>query len=119
MHPSLIFHSSLVSTLFLMPPISFKRESILSKNLSLASRRKYHSNITLHFIYIYIYIYIYLYLYLYLYLYICICIYIYMLREKKDATTFSRQACFVNRFTLQGFMIKPLKRGLKHDRKGE
>lgn len=33
-----------------------KRESILSKNLSLASRRKYHSNITLHFIYIYIYI---------------------------------------------------------------
>ena len=72
MHPSLIFHSSLVSTLFLMPPISFKRESILSKNLSLASRRKYHSNITLHFIYIYIYIYI------YLYLYICICMYIYI-----------------------------------------
>ena len=93
MHPSLIFHSSVVSTLFLMPPISFKRESILSKNLSLAPRRKYHSNITLHFIYIYIY----------------------MLREKKDATTFSRQACFVNRFTLQGFMIKPLKRGLNFD----
>ena len=111
MHPSLIFHSSLVSTLFLMPPISFKRESILSKNLSLASRRKYHSNITLHFIHIYIYIYIYIYTYVY--------VYIYMLREKKDATTFSRQACFVNRFTLQGFMIKPLKRGLKHDRKGE
>ena len=26
-----------------------------------------------------------------------------ILRGKKDATTFSRQACFVNRFTLQGF----------------
>ena len=24
-------------------------------------------------------------------------------KKKKDATTFSRQACFVNRFTLQGF----------------
>ena len=111
MHPSLIFHSSLVSTLFLMPPISFKRESILSKNLSLASRRKYHSNITLHFIYIYIYIFIFIHMYMYIYIYI----YIYMLREKKDATTFSRQACFVNRFTLQGFMIKPLKRGLNFD----
>ena len=41
----------------------------------------------------------------------CVCV----LREKKDATTFSRQACFVNRFTLQGFMIKPLKRGLNFD----
>ena len=108
MHPSLIFHSSLVSTLFLMPPISFKRESILSKNLSLASRRKYHSNITLHFIYIYIYIYIFIfifihmYMYIYVYIYIYIYIYIYMLREKKEATTFSRQAYFVNRFTLQG-----------------
>ena len=29
--------------------------------------------------------------------------YIYFLRGKKDATSFSRQACFVNRFTLQGF----------------
>ena len=117
MHPSLNFHSSLVSTLFLMPPISFKRESILSKNLSLASRRKYHSNITLDFIYIYIYIYIYIFIfihmYMYMYIYIYIYIYIYMLREKKDATTFSRQACFVNRFTLQGFMIKPLKRGFE------
>ena len=76
MHPSLIFHSSLVSTLFLMPPISFKRESILSKNLSLASRRKYHSNITLHFIYIYIYIYIYVYIFIfihmYMYIYVCV-----------------------------------------------
>ena len=26
-----------------------------------------------------------------------------ILRGKKDTTTFSRQACFVNRFTLQGF----------------
>ena len=26
-----------------------------------------------------------------------------ILRGKRDATTFSRQACFVNRFTLQGF----------------
>ena len=86
MHPSLIFHSSLVSTLFLMPSISFKRESILSKNLSLASRRKYHSNITLHFIYIYIYIYTYecVYIYIYIYIYVCVCV----LREKKDATTF-------------------------------
>ena len=25
------------------------------------------------------------------------------MRGKKDATTYSRQACFVNRFTLQGF----------------
>ena len=31
---------------------------------------------------------------------ICICKYF---KRKKDATTFSRQACFVNRFTLQGF----------------
>ena len=82
MHLSLIFHSSLVSTLFLMPPISFKRESILSKNLSLASRRKYHSNITLHFIYIYIYIYIYLYLYICICIYIYIYIYIYVKRKK-------------------------------------
>ena len=78
MHPSLIFHSSLVSTLFLMPPISFKRESILSKNLSLASRRKYHSNITLHFIYIYIYIYIYIFIFIHMYMYI----YIYVKRKK-------------------------------------
>ena len=28
-----------------------------------------------------------------------------ILRGKKDATTFSRQACFVNRFTLQGFNV--------------
>ena len=27
-----------------------------------------------------------------------------ILRGKKDATIFSRQACFVNRFTLQGLM---------------
>ena len=32
---------------------------------------------------------------------VCVCIYINILRGKKDATTFSRQACFVNRFTLQ------------------
>ena len=82
MHPSLIFHSSLVSTLFLMPPISFKRESILSKNLSLASRRKYHSNITLHFIYIYIYIYIYIFIFIHMYMYIYIYIYIYVKRKK-------------------------------------
>ena len=31
----------------------------------------------------------------------CKYIYIYILRGKKDATTFSRQACFVNRFTNQ------------------
>ena len=86
MHPSLIFHSSLVSTLFLMPPISFKRESILSKNLSLASRRKYHSNITLHFIYIYIFIFIHMNVYIYIYIYVCVCVCV--LREKKDATTF-------------------------------
>ena len=30
-----------------------------------------------------------------------ICMYIYILRGKKDATTFFRQACFVNRFTNQ------------------
>ena len=34
---------------------------------------------------------------------IYIYIYINILRGKKDATTFSRQSCFVNRFTLQGF----------------
>ena len=28
------------------------------------------------------------------------------MRGKKDATTFSRQACFVNRVTLQGFKLK-------------
>ena len=27
-----------------------------------------------------------------------------ILRGKKDATTFSQQACFVNRLTLQGFL---------------
>ena len=36
-------------------------------------------------------------------IYINIYIYIYF-KRKKDATTFSRQACFVNRFTLQGLM---------------
>ena len=36
-------------------------------------------------------------------IYIYIHIYVNILRGKKDATTFSRQACFVNRFTLQGF----------------
>ena len=35
--------------------------------------------------------------------YMFIYVYINILRGKKDATTFSRQACFVNRFTLQGF----------------
>ena len=57
-------------------------------------------------------------LYIYIYIYIdctdeaqkaetvlsaVIYIYINILRGKRDATTFSRQACFVNRFTLQGF----------------
>ena len=37
---------------------------------------------------------IYIYIYIYIYKYF---------KRKKDATTFSRQACFVNRFTLQGF----------------
>ena len=56
-----------------------------------------------------IYIYIHICVYIYICICICICIYMYMyiyiyiLRGKKDATTFSRQACFVNRFTLQGF----------------
>ena len=36
----------------------------------------------------------------YIYLYIYTYIYINIMRGKKDATTFSRQACFVNRFTL-------------------
>ena len=41
-------------------------------------------------------------------------IYIYKyFKRKKDATTFSRQACFVNRFTLQGF--KPLKSEAIHE----
>ena len=35
--------------------------------------------------------------------YIHIYIYINIMRGKKDATTYSRQAGFVNRFTLQGF----------------
>ena len=39
-------------------------------------------------------------MYVYIYIYIYICKYF---QRKKDATTFSRQACFVNRFTLQGF----------------
>ena len=30
-------------------------------------------------------------------------IYINILRGKKDATTFTQQACFMNHFTLQGF----------------
>ena len=38
-----------------------------------------------------------------------------ILRGKKDATTFSRQACFVNRFTSQGF--KPLKSEAIHEGK--
>ena len=44
--------------------------------------------------------------------YIYIYIYKYF-KRKKDATTFSRQACFVNRFTLQGF--KPLKSEAIHE----
>ena len=76
-------------------------------------------------IYIYIYIYTHTYTNPYIYIYIYIYVYKYresagrfsretvlntlkqsginILRGKRDATTFSRQACFVNRFTLQGF----------------
>ena len=78
-------------------------------------------------VYIYIYIYIYTHIQKPIYIYIYIYIYVYKYREsagrfsretvlntlkqsginilrgKRDATTFSRQACFVNRFTLQGF----------------
>ena len=39
----------------------------------------------------------------YLFFTIYIYIYINIMRGKKDTTTYSRQACFVNRFTLQGF----------------
>ena len=35
-------------------------------------------------------------------------------RRKKDATTFSQQACFVNRFTLHS-LIKPLKSEAIHE----
>ena len=41
--------------------------------------------------------------YIYIYIYTYIYIHINIMRGKKDATTYSRQACFVNRFTLQGF----------------
>ena len=43
------------------------------------------------------------YIYIYIYIYTYIYIHINIMRGKKDATTYSRQACFVNRFTLQGF----------------
>ena len=46
------------------------------------------------YVYIHIYTYIHTYIYIYIYKHF---------KRKKDATTFSRQACFVNRFTLQGF----------------
>ena len=78
---------------------------------------------------IYIYTHTHTYTNPYIYIYIYIYIYVYKYREsagrfsretvlnklkqsginipinigKRDATTFSRQACFVNRFTLQGF----------------
>ena len=72
---------------------------------------------------IYIYIYIYTHIHKPIYIYIYVYKYresagrfsretvlntlkqsgINILRGKRDATTFSRQACFVNRFTLQGF----------------
>ena len=56
------------------------------------------------YIYIYIFIHIYIYIYIYVYIYIYICINIYMYYERKKGRNYiSRQTCFVNRFTLQGF----------------
>ena len=43
-----------------------------------------------------------------IYVYLCIYIYIYICRyyeRKKGRNYISRQACFVNRFTLQGFNV--------------
>ena len=43
-------------------------------------------------------------------------IYIYKYYERKKGRNYiSRQACFVNRFTLQGFKIKPLKSEAIHE----
>ena len=55
----------------------------------------------------YVYVYVYVYIHLYIYIYIYIYIYVYKYYERKKGCNYiSRQACFVNRFTLQGKKIE-------------
>ena len=62
----------------------------------------------------YVYIYVCMYVYIYIYIYIYIYVYVYKYYERKKGRNYiSRQACFVNRFTLQG--IKPLKSEAIHE----
>ena len=55
---------------------------------------------TIYKLYIYIYIYIYQTIYIYIFFF-----FFFFFKRKKGRNSISRHACFVNRFTLQGFQL--------------